>query len=318
MIKNIKRENHTLDVDSTVISRYGEQEGGKKGYNPTKRGRKSHHPLLAMLGEERKVVNFWLRSGDTYSSNNFINFLEQTLEIMKGKQVNLLRADSGFFSESILKHIEEKHPQMHYVIAAKLYKTIKKIIISHSTFHKVTTGIEIGEFNSNLINWQKGRRFIVIRQNAKLRPNATGKELSQKLFPAIMSDEQYRYSVIVTNMDLSPDLVWKIYRDRANCENIIKELKSDFGLESFNMKSFPATEAALNLAMFSYNLMNLFKDYVLKLPQEPLMKSIRYRILNIGATIIKTGRKKILNLSLQGNRRRWFEALWNYEYLFPT
>jgi len=318
IVKNIKSENHTLDVDSTVISRYGEQEGAKKGYNPSKRGRNSHHPLLAMLGEERKVVNFWLRSGDTYSSNNFINFLEQTLEIMKGKQVNLLRADSGFFSEAILNHIETKHPNMHYVISAKLYKTIKRIIISHSAFHKVAAGIEIGEFNSNLINWQKGRRFIVIRQNVKIRPNATGKELSQKLFPEILQDEQYRYSVIVTNLDLSPELVWKVYRDRANCENIIKELKTDFGLESFNMSSFPATEVALNFAMIAYNLMNLFKDYVLRLPQEPMMKNIRYRILNIGATIIKTGRKKILNLSLQGKRRGWFDALWNYEYFFPT
>jgi hypothetical protein len=31
-------DNYTLDVDSSVITCYGEQEGSKKGYNPTKRG----------------------------------------------------------------------------------------------------------------------------------------------------------------------------------------------------------------------------------------------------------------------------------------
>ncbi|MCF6360504.1 MAG: transposase [Cyclobacteriaceae bacterium] len=37
----------TLDIDSTVLTRYGFQQGAKRGYNPQKRGRNSHHPLLA-------------------------------------------------------------------------------------------------------------------------------------------------------------------------------------------------------------------------------------------------------------------------------
>ena len=39
---------HSLDLDSTVFERYGRQEGAKKGYNPRKPGRASHHPLLAV------------------------------------------------------------------------------------------------------------------------------------------------------------------------------------------------------------------------------------------------------------------------------
>src|SRR5579871_2143657 len=42
---------YSLDLDSTVLERYGEQEGSLKGYNPRKRGRPSHHPLLAVLAE---------------------------------------------------------------------------------------------------------------------------------------------------------------------------------------------------------------------------------------------------------------------------
>ncbi|MDP2208567.1 MAG: transposase, partial [Bacteroidota bacterium] len=34
----------TLDLDSTVIERYGEQEGSRRGYNPRKPGRPSQHP----------------------------------------------------------------------------------------------------------------------------------------------------------------------------------------------------------------------------------------------------------------------------------
>ncbi len=31
---------HTVDLDSTVLCRYGEQEGSLKGYNPNKPGRR--------------------------------------------------------------------------------------------------------------------------------------------------------------------------------------------------------------------------------------------------------------------------------------
>lgn len=42
--KDIKED--WLTFDSTVIERYGKQEGVKRGYNPKKKGRGSHSPLM--------------------------------------------------------------------------------------------------------------------------------------------------------------------------------------------------------------------------------------------------------------------------------
>jgi hypothetical protein len=67
-------DNYTLDIDSTIFNRYGEQEGAQKGYNPKKPGRRSHHPLMAFIADCRMVANFWLRSGDSSASNNFEGF----------------------------------------------------------------------------------------------------------------------------------------------------------------------------------------------------------------------------------------------------
>jgi hypothetical protein len=50
----------TIDLDSSVITRYGNQEGAKKGYNPKKMGRNSHHPLIAFIDQTRMVVNAWM------------------------------------------------------------------------------------------------------------------------------------------------------------------------------------------------------------------------------------------------------------------
>jgi hypothetical protein len=76
-IETLKRL--TLDMDSTVLTRYGEQAGANCGYNPSKPGRASHHPLLAFVSEERLVANFWLRPGNAHSANNVLQFLESTL-----------------------------------------------------------------------------------------------------------------------------------------------------------------------------------------------------------------------------------------------
>ena len=101
-------DKYTLDVDSSVITRYGEQEGAKVGYNPVKRGRASHHPLFAFIADVRMVANCWLRSGDTSSANNCIHFLEETFSILGKRTVALFRADSGFCSEKIFSFIEGK------------------------------------------------------------------------------------------------------------------------------------------------------------------------------------------------------------------
>src|SRR6185295_16953110 len=88
----IKFDNYTLDVDSSVITRYGEQQGSRKGYNPHKHGRASHHPLFAFISELRMVANCWLRSGDTASASSCLEFLEETFSILKTNTIGLFRA----------------------------------------------------------------------------------------------------------------------------------------------------------------------------------------------------------------------------------
>ncbi|MCX6975712.1 MAG: hypothetical protein NTZ94_15770 [Verrucomicrobia bacterium] len=55
----------SLDLDSTVFSREGNQEGVAKGYNPRRPGRKTHHPILEVLVEMTFVLHAWLRAGNT-------------------------------------------------------------------------------------------------------------------------------------------------------------------------------------------------------------------------------------------------------------
>jgi len=128
--RNLAFDNFTLDFDSSVISRYGNQHGAKKGYNPRKRGRKSHHLLMSFVADCRMVANFWLRSGDSGTTNNFLSFLEDTLHKLHGKEVWLLRADSGFYSDEIMTYLENRDQTINYIIAAKFYMPIKRVLAS--------------------------------------------------------------------------------------------------------------------------------------------------------------------------------------------
>ncbi|PKP15777.1 MAG: hypothetical protein CVU06_15925 [Bacteroidetes bacterium HGW-Bacteroidetes-22] len=48
------------------------------------------------------IANFWLRPGDSYTTNNFLSFLKDTLDKLSGIEVGLLRADSGFIAKRYL------------------------------------------------------------------------------------------------------------------------------------------------------------------------------------------------------------------------
>lgn len=303
----IKLDNYTLDVDSTVLTRYGDQQGAKKGYNPKKRGRNSHHPLLAFVDECKMVANFWLRSGDAYTTNNFKSFLEDTLSRLKGKKISLLRADSGFYDKSIFDYLEDK--SIHYIIVAKHYSTIQRKVVGIKAWWNQADGLQIAETTYQSDLWEKPRRLIVVRQQIQKRPKATGKQL--KLFKDEGIYQNYRYSCYITNLDFSAHLVWKMYNGRADCENRIKELKADFGFDSFNMQDFAATEAALNFVVIAYNIMSLFKQAVLQTNTLYQLKTLRYKIFAIGGYITKSGNQRLLNLSLSMKRRKWIEGIWH-------
>ena len=299
-------DNFTLDVDSTIHTRYGSQEGAKKGYNPKKPGRLSHHPLMAFIADCKMVANFWQRSGDSYTSNNIESFLDDTFEKLGNKKIGLLRADSGFYDKKVFNYLEGKG--INYIIAARMYSPIQQTITSHRIWLKMAAGLEIADTQYKSPNWQSGKRMIIIRQHIHTRPKATGRVLS--LFKDEEIYKRYRYSCFITNLNLPAEQIWTLYRQRADAENRIKELKYDFGSSSFNVNSFYATEAALNFVMMAYNFVSLFRQVVLNTKVHEQMKTLRYRVFAIGGYIIQKGNQRILKLSLAMKRREWFTGLW--------
>lgn len=296
--------NMTLDLDSSVITRYGEQEGAKVGYNPHKPGRASHHPLMAFMADMRMVVNAWMRPGNTVSLSNIRNFLDETFRILQNKKVGLVRADSGFFSENFMRYFEDR--SLNYITAVKFYAPIKSEVLHHKQWIRIADGIEMAEWEYRLPGWSRMRRMVAVRKSIERRPKASGK----LLFLDIES-HRYRYSVFVTNLDLPMGQIWNIYRDRADAENRIKELKYDFGIDSFCMKDFFATEAAYRFIMVAYNLISLFRQLVLREKNQSTLSTIRFKCFALGSWISNHAHRRTLKIALTREKRAWLDGLFD-------
>jgi hypothetical protein len=91
-----------LDWDSTVQPKYGHQEGAERGYNPSKPGRRSFHPLLAIVAKTRLGAVYRFRAGDTVSASPWHEAMADAERWLGERQVSLNRGDLGFGHDAIM------------------------------------------------------------------------------------------------------------------------------------------------------------------------------------------------------------------------
>jgi len=297
-------EEDTLNLDSTVLTRYGEQEGAVPGYNPRRRGRPSHHPLLAFLGSGY-VVNLWNRAGNAASGQSAVEFFQQSVHALgEGFRVKTVLCDVGFYQVEFLHYLETQGRS--YVISAPLMPVLQQEIKRVENWKRVAKGIEVGEFWFEHADgkWTQPRRYVVVRQETVVRPKATGKQ--PLLFQEMEDWKEYRFSLFITNLDVPPHEVWKTYRPRANDENTIKDLKEGYGMDQFNLKGFWATEAVLLLISLVFHNLLHFLERTLLHPQPPhsQLKTLRSKYFILPAQLGGSGGRSVLRIAVQSRKLR--------------
>lgn len=295
-----------LDLDSTILERYGKQEGAFLGYNPKKHRRPSHHPLIATLGRRPWVVHAWLRSGNTTSARGAEQFLAETLALLpEAASIRYLRADSGFGIEAFLKRVEDLN--LTYTVVGRFTRGLKNLTAGVMNWRELEPGIAVSEVWFQAYGWTRKRRVVLIRQHTKDRDFIRGREL--------FDDPAYAYQAILTNRTDLPEDIWRFYRGHAEIETKIRELKWDYGIDGFNQKRFYATEAAFRFVCVTYNLMSLLQEKIGQQKYQTL-GTLRFSLLACGAVLGRDGKQTILRLSLAGPWRERFErALGTF---FPT
>lgn len=88
-----------IDMDTTVETIYGNQQGGRKGHNTKNRGKKGFRPVLCFIEEMREYFADKLRSGETMGGEEVGEVIRGFKKYLPGcvKKV-ILRGDGEFIS----------------------------------------------------------------------------------------------------------------------------------------------------------------------------------------------------------------------------
>ena len=299
----LKIKHHTVDIDSTVITRYGSQDGVEVGYNPRKPGRGSHHPLIAFAAEAKMVIQSWMRTGDSVSSTDIEDFITVLLKTLDKSKIGLVRADSGFFSEATMDILEKN--DLKYIVAAKMYAGLVQNIFEANDWVTYSDGIDMCSIECKLSGWKQTRRVVVVRKSKSKYQKSGGKSL----FEEYDEFSNYLYSAFATNLELADPLIWELYRHRAEAETQIRELKESYGLDGFCCEEFGATEAAFRWVCVAYNLMSLYKIALINSKHDPTLATLKFQCIAIASYLVRHSRKTTLVMSVGDRRRAFFDGL---------
>ena len=231
------------------------------------------------------------------------------------KQNSLLRFDSGFFSQKIMKLLEAQDKPIPYIIRGKMTPGIAQLIQQQTAWYAnndVVQGAEYCTTTFQASTWDQPRKVVIVRVPKSRKTH------QPTLFEHINIFDSFEYKVFVTSVSFSAPVVHSLYNKRANAENRIKDLKYDYGIDGFSLMEFGAMEAAFRYVMMAYNLMAIFKQLVMRTAKGRMLSTIRFQCIAIGSYLVKRGSQKVMKLSAEGRRRHFLAHFFeNLETLHP-
>jgi hypothetical protein len=279
-----------IDVDSTVLTVFGHQEGAAKGYNPHKRGALSYHPLLAFLPQTKEILQAWFRTGSAYTSNGIVEFMKQLLAHMPSHQRFIIRGDSGFFVGALMDLLDAYGHG--YLIKVKL-KGLKKLLLEqdwnpvpgHPGWEQCTFLYQSGD-------WKKPRVFVAVRRVVETEEGDTSQQ------ELIDSEPTYEYFCYVTTEQLTPWATHKKYGERTTCETWIEDAKNQMGLGHIRTQEFLANAALFQIAVLAYNTlrwMALLSGNAQLRRWEP--RTVRTFLIRVAGKLLTAGRQLTIKFS---------------------
>lgn len=295
------------DWDSTVNTRYGFQEDAAVGYNPQKRGRKSHHPLICIAAHARLCMHMEWRPGDTVSATDW----QPAMEKLWGhptirERLWLNRGDIGFGQEQIMAWHEvsdQKRPK--YLFKLRLTKNVRRAIakVPWPLWEGAPTlGCQqIAQSTVKLQGWSKERRIVIVRTLKPANPSPQDE---------FWDNPEENISVYVTNLETGeakPEQIALLYAQRADAENVFDELKNQWGFRGFCSRRAIVTELASRLVLMAYNLWTLFTRLMgLKPGHHSEAVTSRRDFLFLAAQVVKSGRQRTVKLAVSAS---WWATL---------
>ena len=268
--------------------KYGHQEEAETGYNPGKPGRRSYHPLLAVVSRPRLCPVYRFRSGNTASATQWEEAMADAERWLGDLKVTLNRGDLGFGRDAILGWHEAAPARPKFLFKLKLITLVRSALhrLMESDWQGPATlgACQIAEARLQLTDWKSARRVIFARTLQGVVPAADRADF--------WDQHKHEFAVYVTNLpeDVNAWQIQEFYRQRADTENVFDELKNQWGFCGFCAKSRATTELAPRLLMTVYNLWTLFVRFIVPQKHTEAKRGRRWFLL-IAARLVQSGRQ---------------------------
>jgi hypothetical protein len=293
-----QRSRLIFDLDSTVVTVFGKQDGAEVGYNPRYRGKRSYNPLLCLEANSSFLWDAELRSGNAGTwegspallETSFVNVPPEIRELR-------FRADAGFAYDPVFEKLEAHGAE--YAVVARLTTSLKRLLPG-LRYAPANACWDCGEAEFRAQGWQQARRIVVARR-------AIEEDDPQ---PTLFAMGRYFYRVWVTNLTLTPAGVWHFYDGRAAMEPRIHELREDFALQKIPTSSFEANALYLEVIRLAYNLVAIFQRLCLPEQWQSLtLSKLRHRLFWLPGELTRPQNRPTLRLANSRLIAMWAEQI---------
>jgi hypothetical protein len=274
-----------FDLDSTVVTVFGHQDGAEVGYNPRHRGKRSYNPMLCMEANSSYLWDAELRAGNAGTWDGSPELLDVCFSNVPPDIRELrVRADAGFGFNSVFDALESHSAE--YTVVARMTPALQRLVPG-LRYSPVNRDWEMADFQHRFHSWSQARRFVVARRFL------SGDEKQ----PTLFASGRYAYRAWITNLSLTPLGVWHFYDARAAIEPRIGELLQDYALRKIPTRSFQANALFLEIIRLAYNLVNAFQRLCLQESWQSLtLSKLRYKLFLLPGEITRPQNRPVLRL----------------------
>ena len=287
-----------FDLDSTVVTSYGHQEGAEVGYNPRYRGKRSYDPLLCVEANSAFLWDVELRRGNAGTWAGSEELLACCFHSTPSDIRELrVRADAGFGYGPVLDMLEARFAQ--YSVVARMIPSLKHAL-KGLRYEQMNSSWEIAEFEHRPHDWSHARRCIVARK----RIEESDPE------PTLFTLERYAYRAWHTNLPLTPAGVWYFYDGRAGMERRIREIREDYTLTKIPTRAFAANALYLEVIRLAYNLVSAFQRTCLPEEWQSLtLNKLRHRLFWLPGQLTRPENRPTLRLANSHLVENWGDRI---------
>jgi hypothetical protein len=295
-----------INIDTTVKTVYGHQQGARKGHNTKHRGKLGLRPILAFIEETREYLHGKLRKGTTVSGEEAAKFIADIKSHLPGcVQQVLLRADGEFLSWYSVKAAIDAG--FDFIIANRGCNPVFDATGWYRPWKRKAV-----EFNSCFYQpdgWGYPCRFVAMR--IPKEQHTASKQPRQCM---LFEDDNYSYRIFCTNLAGKAHQVIVEYDKRADVENLVGEAKRE-GLDMIPSAKFRSNYAFFQIVMLAYNIWrymkllahrelsaDLQKSVVMKGIADNTVRIARLKLLFIAAKVVTAGNRDKVKYSVHDAR----------------